>query len=89
MRHPATANTAEVPQSCKTIHSPFPRRFVIIVNFVTCFACCVLYYAEYQRETFLIEYLDANPAERHVPVPPHAPVPPLMTATVAALLKQC
>jgi len=43
--------------------------FVIIVNFITCFACCMLYYAEYQRETFLIEFLDANPAERHALAP--------------------
>ena len=39
-------------------------RFVLACNFITCFACCVLYYAEYKRETFLIEYLDANPAAR-------------------------
>ena len=39
------------------------------MNFITCFACCVLYYAEYQRETFLIEFLDANPAERHALAP--------------------
>ena len=44
----------------------FSFRFVLFWNFVTCAACCVLYYAEYRRETFLIEYLDANPAERRV-----------------------
>jgi hypothetical protein len=41
-------------------------RFVLATNFIACFACCILYYAEYRRETFLIEYLDANPAERFV-----------------------
>ena len=46
-----------------------PCSFVIVLNFITCFAGYVLYYAEYQRETFLIEFLDANPAERHALAP--------------------
>jgi len=37
--------------------------FVLVVNFITCCTCAFMYLVEARRESWLIEYLDANPAE--------------------------